>query len=110
MEHTALAVIRNGAARLAFQTGAPVVPCAIIGAKDAMPWPRSYAAPRRITIRSGRILRFAPSPTGIFHVGGARTALYNRIVATQEGGTLILRIEDTDAERNRPEWTRGATS
>jgi glutamyl-tRNA synthetase len=52
-------------------------------------------------------LRFAPSPTGFFHVGGARTALYNRIVATQHGGTLILRIEDTDAERNRPEWTQG---
>jgi glutamyl-tRNA synthetase len=52
-------------------------------------------------------LRFAPSPTGYFHVGGARTALYNRILATQHGGTLILRIEDTDAERNRPEWTQG---
>src|SRR6185436_7324307 len=52
-------------------------------------------------------LRFAPSPTGFFHVGGARTALYNRILATQHGGTLILRIEDTDAERNRPEWTQG---
>ncbi len=52
-------------------------------------------------------LRFAPSPTGYFHVGGARTALYNRILATQHDGTLILRIEDTDAERNRPEWTQG---
>jgi glutamyl-tRNA synthetase len=52
-------------------------------------------------------LRFAPSPTGYFHVGGARTALYNRIVATQHGGTLVLRVEDTDADRNRPEWTQG---
>jgi glutamyl-tRNA synthetase len=52
-------------------------------------------------------LRFAPSPTGFFHVGGARTALYNRILATQHSGTLILRVEDTDAERNRPEWTQG---
>src|SRR5215207_3912200 len=52
-------------------------------------------------------LRFAPSPTGYFHVGGARTALYNRILASQHGGTLILRVEDTDAERNRPEWTQG---
>jgi glutamyl-tRNA synthetase len=52
-------------------------------------------------------LRFAPSPTGYFHVGGARTALYNRILATQHGGTLILRIEDTDTERNSPEWTQG---
>jgi glutamyl-tRNA synthetase len=52
-------------------------------------------------------VRFAPSPTGYFHVGGARTALFNRIVATQTGGTFVLRIEDTDAERNRPEWTEG---
>src|SRR6476469_831717 len=52
-------------------------------------------------------LRFAPSPTAFFHVGGAHTALYNRILTTQHGGTLILRIEDTDAERNRPEWTQG---
>jgi glutamyl-tRNA synthetase len=52
-------------------------------------------------------LRFAPSPTGFFHVGGARTALYNRIVADKGDGTLVLRIEDTDTERNRPEWTAG---
>jgi glutamyl-tRNA synthetase len=52
-------------------------------------------------------VRFAPSPTGYFHVGGARTALYNHIVARQHGGTFILRIEDTDADRNRPEWTQG---
>lgn len=55
-------------------------------------------------------MRFAPSPTGIFHVGGARTALYNVIVAHQTGGTLVLRIEDTDAERNRPEWVEGIVS
>ena len=52
-------------------------------------------------------LRFAPSPTGYFHVGGARTALYNYILARRDGGTFILRIEDTDADRNRPEWTEG---
>jgi glutamyl-tRNA synthetase len=52
-------------------------------------------------------LRFAPSPTGYFHVGGARTALYNRVVADQLGGTFVLRIEDTDSERNRQEWTDG---
>lgn len=55
-------------------------------------------------------MRFAPSPTGYFHVGGARTALYNWIVARQQGGTFVLRIEDTDAERNRPEWTDGIIS
>lgn len=45
-------------------------------------------------------MRFAPSPTGLLHVGNARTALYNYIFARQTGGTLILRIEDTDVERS----------
>ena len=52
-------------------------------------------------------LRFAPSPTGFFHVGGARTALYNWLIAEQTGGAFVLRIEDTDTERNREEWTLG---
>ena len=52
-------------------------------------------------------VRFAPSPTGMFHVGGARSALHNWLYARQHGGTLVLRIEDTDASRNRPEWTEG---
>lgn len=51
--------------------------------------------------------RFAPSPTGFFHVGGARTALYNWALAKRTGGTFVLRIEDTDEARNRPEWTQG---
>ena len=51
--------------------------------------------------------RFAPSPTGYFHVGGARTALYNWILALQSGGTFVLRIEDTDESRNHPQWTDG---
>jgi len=50
-------------------------------------------------------VRFAPSPTGMFHVGGARSALFNWAVAKHTGGTFILRVEDTDAERNRPEYT-----
>jgi len=45
-------------------------------------------------------VRFAPSPTGYLHVGGARTALFNFLVARQSGGTYILRLEDTDTERN----------
>ncbi|WP_242419700.1 glutamate--tRNA ligase family protein, partial [Frankia sp. CpI1-P] len=54
---------------------------------------------------SGRVrVRFAPSPTGIFHVGGARSALFNWLVALRTGGDFVLRIEDTDASRNRPEW------
>jgi glutamyl-tRNA synthetase len=48
-------------------------------------------------------LRFAPSPTGALHVGGARTALYNWLLARQSGGALVLRIEDTDRERSVPE-------
>ncbi|MBB4749246.1 glutamate--tRNA ligase [Actinoplanes lobatus] len=55
-------------------------------------------------------VRFAPSPTGMFHVGGARTALQNWIYAQQHGGVFVLRIEDTDAARNRPEWTEGIIS
>ena len=48
-------------------------------------------------------VRFAPSPTGSLHVGGARTALYNLLLARREKGTFILRIEDTDVERSRDE-------
>ncbi|MFY1672441.1 glutamate--tRNA ligase [Plantactinospora sp. WMMB334] len=55
-------------------------------------------------------VRFAPSPTGMFHVGGARSALQNWIFAKQQGGVFVLRIEDTDAARNRPEWTEGILS
>jgi len=51
-------------------------------------------------------LRFAPSPTGYLHVGGARTVLYNWLIARQTGGEMVLRIEDTDTERNRPELTQ----
>ncbi len=48
-------------------------------------------------------LRFAPSPTGYLHVGGARTALFNWLLARRGGGTFVLRIEDTDRDRSRPE-------
>jgi glutamyl-tRNA synthetase len=48
-------------------------------------------------------VRFAPSPTGALHIGGARTALYNWLVARHSGGSMILRIEDTDRERSTPE-------
>src|SRR5260370_39971136 len=52
-------------------------------------------------------VRFAPSPTGYLHVGGARTALFNWLFARHQRGTMILRIEDTDAERNKPELVQG---
>ncbi len=48
-------------------------------------------------------VRFAPSPTGFLHIGGARTALFNYLYARHHGGTFRLRIEDTDRERNTPE-------
>ncbi len=48
-------------------------------------------------------VRFAPSPTGALHIGGARTALYNWLYARGRGGQLVLRIEDTDRERSTPE-------
>ena len=48
-------------------------------------------------------VRFAPSPTGMLHIGGARTALYNWLAARGSGGSLVLRIEDTDRERSTPE-------
>ena len=52
-------------------------------------------------------VRFAPSPTGFLHVGGARTALFNWLYARHCGGTLVLRIEDTDIERSTPEMVEG---
>ncbi|RJO78423.1 glutamate--tRNA ligase [Nocardia panacis] len=58
---------------------------------------------RRVTTR----VRFAPSPTGMFHVGGARSALFNWAVARRSGGRFVLRIEDTDQARNKPEWVQG---
>ena len=58
------------------------------------------------TLPSPLRLRFAPSPTGYLHVGGARTALYNWLLARKHGGTFLLRIEDTDKARSTDESTR----
>jgi glutamyl-tRNA synthetase len=52
-------------------------------------------------------VRFAPSPTGYLHVGGARTALFNWLFARRHGGVFVLRIEDTDADRSSPEMVEG---
>ncbi|HEY4588463.1 MAG TPA: glutamate--tRNA ligase family protein, partial [Thermoanaerobaculia bacterium] len=51
-------------------------------------------------------VRFAPSPTGFLHVGGARTAIYNDLLRQSVGGAFILRIEDTDKERSDEAMTR----
>jgi hypothetical protein len=51
-------------------------------------------------------VRFAPSPTGYLHVGGARTAIFNWLLARRQGGTFVLRIEDTDEQRSSDELVR----
>src|ERR1700684_2753754 len=56
-----------------------------------------------MTDKTKPVLRFAPSPTGMLHIGGARTALFNWLYARHTGGTFLLRIEDTDKERSTPE-------
>ncbi|HEV7448950.1 MAG TPA: glutamate--tRNA ligase family protein [Candidatus Paceibacterota bacterium] len=55
-------------------------------------------------MKSNVVTRIAPSPTGEMHIGTVRTALFNYIFAKQNGGTYFVRIEDTDRERNKPEW------
>jgi glutamyl-tRNA synthetase len=65
-----------------------------------VPYPGMVTAPQAApTVR----VRFAPAPTGYLHIGGARTALFNWLVARHAGGEMVLRIEDTDVERSRPE-------
>ena len=54
-------------------------------------------------------LRFAPSPTGYLHIGGARTALFNWLYAKQNDGQFLLRIEDTDLERSKTEYINQIT-
>ena len=69
-------------------------------------WSASFSAvcPRPILVSDSPVrVRFAPSPTGLLHVGGLRTALYNFLLAKRTGGTFVLRIEDTDQGRFVPE-------
>jgi glutamyl-tRNA synthetase len=66
----------------------------------------SSSSPLPVRVAVPRV-RFAPSPTGYLHVGGARTALFNWLFARHYGGTLILRIEDTDLERSTAEMVEG---
>ena len=67
--------------------------------------PRASGRPTASLDRVTSRVRFAPSPTGYLHVGSARTALFNWLHARSVGGTFVLRIEDTDAERNRTDLT-----
>lgn len=71
------------------------------GEAEAGTWPTTIPPVSADPIR----VRFAPSPTGYLHIGGARTALFNWLFARHHGGEMLLRIEDTDAERSRPELT-----
>ncbi len=64
------------------------------------------SSPRPIPMSETVRVRFAPSPTGRLHIGGARTALFNWAFARRTGGRFVLRIEDTDAERSSPEYER----
>jgi glutamyl-tRNA synthetase len=73
-----------------------------VGGTDGAPAATVASSPTRV--------RFAPSPTGFLHVGSARAALYNWLYARHTGGTFVLRIEDTDTERNREEWVDGILS
>ena len=57
-----------------------------------------------IELKSNLITRFAPSPTGLLHVGNARTALLNFLVSKKDKGKFILRIDDTDEERSKEEY------
>ena len=58
-------------------------------------------------IKPGEVrTRIAPSPTGFLHVGLARTALFNYLFARQKGGIFVLRIEDTDKDRSKPEFEK----
>src|SRR5208283_3076297 len=68
-------------------------------------FPHTYGL-SSVTVMNTKIprVRFAPSPTGLLHVGNARTALYNWLFARRSGGKFILRIEDTDLERSEARY------
>ncbi|CAG8842857.1 6993_t:CDS:2, partial [Racocetra persica] len=62
--------------------------------------PREHHNEKNTPVRT----RFAPSPTGELHIGGARTALFNYLLAKKTGGQFVLRVEDTDQQRNQAEF------
>src|SRR5881394_483864 len=73
----------------------------------AAPTAAATAAPPPKSDPARVVTRFAPSPTGYLHVGGARTALFNWLLARHTGGSFVLRIEDTDVERSSTEMVDG---
>src|SRR5258707_7121408 len=71
---------------------------------SCLPRPLRYSKSLPIMAENTKpVLRFAPSPTGMLHIGGARTALFNWLYVRHTGGSFLLRIEDTDRERSTPE-------
>lgn len=87
-------------------TGARRAPVVVRGAQSAI------AARGYVVSRSGELVmeqrtRFAPSPTGSLHVGGARTALFSWLRAKKDGGKFIIRVEDTDTARSTRESVPG---
>ena len=76
------------------------------GSNEFFPFPADSANSFRSVTMSPVRVRFAPSPTGFFHIGSARTALFNWLYARHTGGKFILRIEDTDKERNSEDFLR----
>src|SRR5947208_5940584 len=68
---------------------------------------KADATPEMIESMLSPRVRFAPSPTGYLHVGGARTALFNWLFARRHGGVFVLRIEDTDVERSSDAMVAG---
>src|SRR5450755_3533624 len=69
--------------------------------------PRPNHKPQSTPLPMSQVrVRFAPSPTGFFHIGSARTALFNWLYARHTGGVFILRVEDTDHSRNSDEFLR----
>src|SRR6201992_3993621 len=71
-----------------------------------MPGMSGMDTSRTETFGRAAVTRFAPSPTGELHLGNARTALFNFLLARHQSGRFLLRIEDTDTERSREEHTR----
>src|SRR5487761_370309 len=79
--------------------------CSRAGVPDVDP----YSVSRSVSPMYSRILRFAPSPNGYLHLGHAYSALLNHDLARDYGGRLLLRIEEIDAERCRPEFEEAIT-
>lgn len=77
---------------------------------SAMPTPPPPMSAPVVHDASRPVLRFAPSPTGLIHVGNARTALLNALLARRGGGTFILRFDDTDAARSREDYARAISA